>query len=204
MGLGAHVTRRFPKRPSPQLFKKVAHSLASSLGGLAGGPKGVRKGARGGFEQGALSTTPTTPRYRGKSPLPWGGSRGLTISQTTMSDEKRKCHSAFWKRWPTLSPVRPGSAGGAKDDFDMGGGCPRGWRPKPRAKVLSRDFAIFQTTKSSKNGNVTQLLKKVAQFVWCFGRAQTTPIQKLSPAAITSHLNCTFSFYTPNGVGEYV
>ena len=84
------------------------------------------------------------------------------------------------------------------------GGVPGGWRPNPRPKDQSRDFTIFQTTKSSKNGNVTQLLKKVAQFVWCFGRARTTPIQKLSPAAFSSHFNCTFSFYTPNGVGEYV
>jgi hypothetical protein len=52
--------------------------------------------------------------------------------------------------------------------------------------------------------NVTQLFEKVAHFVWCFGRARTTPIQKLPPAAISSHFNCILNLYTPNGVGEFV
>ena len=185
------------------IFQKGGPLSPVRSGGWREARKAFGGGPGGALNRGHFQPRPPRLGIEGRAPC-HGGSRGLTISQTTMSDEKRKCHSAFWKRWPTLSPVRPRSAGGPKDDFDMGGACPRGWRPKPRPKDSPRDFAIFQTTKSSKNGNVTQLLKKVAQFVWCFGRARTTPIQKLSPAAITSHFNCTFSFYTPNGVGGYV
>ena len=53
--------------------------------------------------------------------------------------------------------------------------------------------------------NVTQpLFEKVAHFVWCFGRARTTPIQKLPPAAISSHFNCILNLYTQMGSVEFV
>ena len=63
---------------------------------------------------------------------------------------------------------------------------------------------FFKRLSPPKIGNVTQLFEKVAHFVWCFCRARSTPIQKLSPAAISSHFNCILHFYIPNGVGESV
>ena len=92
-----------------------------------------------------------------------------------------------------------------------GVGVPRGWRglggisggPGPKAcpKGYSRDFTIFKRLRSQ---NVTKSQKKVAHFVRENGRARTTPIQKMSPAAFSSHLYCILHFYTPNMVGEYV
>lgn len=79
-------------------------------------------------------------------------------------------------------------------------GCPR--RHARRTHHVPLRF--FKRLSPTKIGNVTQLFEKVAHFVWCFCRARSTPIQKLSPAAISSHFNCILHFYTPNGVGESV
>ena len=81
-----------------------------------------------------------------------------------------------------------------------GGGRPR--RHARRTHHVTLRF--FKRLSPTKNGNVTQLFEKVAHFVWCFCRARSTPIQKLSPAAISSHFNCILNIYTPNGVGESV
>ena len=51
---------------------------------------------------------------------------------------------------------------------------------------------------------VTQDSNWATHLVWCFGRARTTPIQKMSPPAISGTVNCCTVFAHPNGVGEFV
>ena len=102
-----------------------------------------------------------------------------------------------------LMPPRRSRAG-----IPRGGGppgAPWGARPRRHARRTHHvTLRIFKRLSPPKIRNVTQLFEKVAHFVWCFCRARTTPIQKLSPAAISSHFNCILDFYIPNGVGESV
>lgn len=109
----------------------------------------------------------------------------------------------------------PGHMGAGCGDFNRGGGglgafitAPGGSRGAHPRRHARRTYHValrfFKRLSPTKIGNVTQLFEKVAHFVWCFCRARTTLIQKLSPAAISSHFNCILNFYTPNGVGESV
>jgi len=83
-----------------------------------------------------------------------------------------------------------------------GAGASRGARPRRHARRIYH--VTLRLFKRLSTQNVTQLFEKVAHFVWCFCRARSTPIQKLSPGAISSHFYCILDFYTPNGVGESV
>jgi hypothetical protein len=86
-----------------------------------------------------------------------------------------------------------------------GGDLPGGLRgARPRGHARRTCHVALRFLKRPSTPNVTQLFEKVAHFVWCFCRARSTPIQKLPPGAISSHLYCILDFYTPNGVGESV
>ena len=83
-----------------------------------------------------------------------------------------------------------------------GAGARRGAYPRrPAPRTYHVTLRLFKRLSTQ---NVTQLFEKVAHFVWWFCRARSTPIQKLSPGAISSHFYCILHFYTPNGVGESV
>ena len=104
-------------------------------------------------------------------------------------------------------PLRPAIEEGEPGHMGRVVATSIGGRAHPRRHARRTNHVtlrLFKRPSPTKIGNVTQLFEKVAHFVWCFCRARTTPIQKLSPAAISSHFNCILNFYTPNGVGESV
>jgi hypothetical protein len=103
--------------------------------------------------------------------------------------------------YPCTCPV-PRMLRGGVSPGTPGAGALRGARPRRHARrVYHVTLRLFKRLSTQ---NVTQLSEKVAHFVWCFCRARSTPIQKLSPGAISSHFYCILDFYTPNGVGESV
>jgi hypothetical protein len=101
-------------------------------------------------------------------------------------------------------PVPPDDGSGGAPGRGLAGGTPGGLPPRPRPKGPHVTLQFLKRLSPPKIRNVTQLSKKVAHFVWCFCRARTTPIQKLSPGAISSHLYCCMHFYPRNVVGGFV
>jgi hypothetical protein len=102
---------------------------------------------------------------------------------------------------PMHMPGPPNDKGRGTPRDPWGGGLPGGSPRRHTRRIYHVTLRLFKRLSTQ---NVTQLFEKVAHFVWCFCRARSTPIQKLSPGAISSHFYCILDFYTPNGVGESV
>ncbi len=81
------------------------------------------------------------------------------------------------------------------------GAPPGGDAPEHARKSNHVTLSISKRPSPQK---VTQDSNWATHLVWCFDRARTTPIQKMSPPAISGTVNCCTVFAHPNGVGEFV